>query len=51
MLPTTPAVQMVALAPEEGLGEGEVTPLPSEESDSGSHMRLHRRIQPSPRVT
>ena len=26
---------MVAPAPEEGSGEGEVTPLPSEESDSG----------------
>ena len=35
MLPTTPAVWMVAPAPEEGLGEGEFTPLPSEESDSG----------------
>ena len=35
MLPTTPAVQMVAPAPEEGWGEGEATPLPSEESDSG----------------
>ena len=35
MLPTTPAVLMVAPAPEEGSGEGEATPLPSEESDSG----------------
>ena len=35
MMPTTPAVQMVAPAPEEGSGEGEATPLPSEESDSG----------------
>ena len=33
-LPATPAVWMVALAPEEGSGEGEGTPLPSEESDS-----------------
>ena len=33
--PTTPAVQMVAPAPEEGSGEGEATPHPSEESDSG----------------
>ena len=33
MLPGIPAVRMVALAPEEGTGE-EVTPLPSEESDS-----------------
>ena len=35
MLPTTPAVQMVAPPPEEGSGEGEATPLPGEESDSG----------------
>ena len=35
MLPATPAVQMVAPAPEEGSGEGEATPLPSEESDNG----------------
>ena len=35
MLLTTPAVWMVAPAPEEGSGEGEATPLPSEESDSG----------------
>ena len=34
MLPITPAVQMVAPAPQEGSGEGEATPLPSEESDS-----------------
>ena len=34
MLPATPAVQMVAPAPEEGFGEGEATPLPSKESDS-----------------
>ena len=31
----TPAVQMVALAPEEGSGKGEAKPPPSEESDSG----------------
>ena len=31
----TPAVRMVALAPEEGSGEGEGTPLPSEESNNG----------------
>ena len=30
-LPATPAVQMVAPAPEKGSGEGEATPLPSEE--------------------
>ena len=34
-LPMTHTVWMVALAPEDGSGEGEVTPLPSEESDSG----------------
>ena len=34
-LPVTPAVWMVAPAPEEGSGEGEATPLLSEESDSG----------------
>ena len=34
MLPTTPAIQMVVPAPEEGSGEGETTLLPSEESDS-----------------
>ena len=32
-LPATPAVWMVALAHEEGSGEGEATPLPSEESE------------------
>ena len=35
MLPATPAVRMVVPAPEEGSGEGEATPLPSEESNSG----------------
>ena len=34
-LPTTPAVRMVTLAPEEEDGEEEVTPQPSEDSDSG----------------
>ena len=34
-LPATPAVQMVALSPEEGSGEGEATPPLSEESDNG----------------
>ena len=38
-LPTTPAVWMVAPAPEEGSGEGEVTPLPSKESDSGKSYK------------
>ena len=33
-LPATPVVQMVAPSPEEGSGEREATPLPSEESDS-----------------
>ena len=32
-LPTTPAVRMVAPAPEEEPGEGEAIPVPSEESD------------------
>ena len=35
MLPTIPAGWMVAPDPEEGSGEGEATPLLSEESDSG----------------
>ena len=35
MLPTTPAVRMVAPAPEQGSGEGEATPLLGKESDSG----------------
>ena len=34
-LPATPAIRMVAPAPEEGPGEGEAIPIPSEESDSG----------------
>ena len=34
-LPATPAVWMVAPSPEEGFGEGEATPPPSEESDGG----------------
>ena len=34
-LPATSVVQMVAPSPEEGSGEGEATPLPSEEIDSG----------------
>ena len=42
MLPITPAVQMVAPAPEEGSGEGEATPLPSEESNSG---KLYEAMQ------
>ena len=39
MLPATPAVQMVAPAPEEGSHEGEATLLPSEESDSGKSYK------------
>ena len=35
MLPMTPAVRMVAPAPEEGSGEEEVTPLLSKESENG----------------
>ena len=42
-LPATPVVQMVALAPEEGSGEGEATPPPSEESDSsGSYEAVQQ---------
>ena len=41
MLPTTPAVRMVAPAPEEGSGE-EATPLLSKESDSG---KSHKATQ------
>ena len=50
-LSATPAVWMVALAPEEGSGEGEATPPPSEESDGASLMKLCKKIQPSPKVT
>ena len=39
MLPTTPAVQMVAPAPEERSGEGKARPLLSEESDSGKSYK------------
>ena len=39
MLPATSAVQMVALALEEGSGEGEATPLPGKESDSGESYK------------
>ena len=38
-LPATPAVQMVAPAPEEGSGEGEATSPLSEESDSGESYK------------
>ena len=42
MLPVTPTVWMVAPAPEEGTGEGEATPLSSEESDSGElYQAMH----------
>ena len=41
-LPTTPAVQMVSPAPEEGSGNGETTSPPGEESDSGkSYEAVH----------
>ena len=40
MLPATPAVWMVAPAPEEGSGEGEATTLPSKESDSGESYEV-----------
>ena len=39
MLPATPMVRMVAPALEQGSGEGEATPLPSEESDSGESYK------------
>ena len=39
MLPATPAVWMVAPAPEEGSGEGEATPLSSKESDSSKFYK------------
>ena len=51
MLPATPAVWIVALAPEEGSGEGEATPLPSKESDSRKSYEATHEEQPSPRVT
>ena len=35
MLPAMPVVRMIAPAPEEESGEGEATPFPSKESDSG----------------
>ena len=38
-LPTTPAVLMVAPAPEEGSGEREAIPLPSKESDSSKSYK------------
>ena len=38
-LSATPAVWMVAPAPEEGSGEGEATPFPSEESDSSESYK------------
>ena len=39
VLPTIPAVWMVAPAQEEGSGEGEAIPLPGEESDSGESYK------------
>ena len=39
MLHATPAVQMVAPAPEKESGEGEATPLLSKESDSGKSYK------------
>ena len=41
-LPATPAVQMVAPASKEGSGEGEDTPLLSEESDSGESYKARQ---------
>ena len=39
MLPATPVIRMVAPAPKGGSGEGEATPLPSEESDIGESYK------------
>ena len=49
-LPATPAVWMVAPAPEEGSGEGEATPFQVRRVTAVSPMKLYRRTWPSPRV-
>ena len=51
LLPATPAVWMLAPAPEEESGEGEATPFQVKRATVVSHMRLHRMIQPSLKVT
>ena len=50
MLPTTPAVWMVAPAPEEGSGEGEATPLQVKRVTVVSVMKPHKMMQPSLRA-
>ena len=47
-LPATPAVWMVARAPEEGSGEGEATPPLSEESDSSES---YEAVQEDPAIS
>ena len=47
-LPANPAVQMVAPAPEEDAGEEEVTPQPSEDSDSGESYEAQGDLSVSP---
>ena len=42
---------MIAPAPEEESGEGEATPLPSKESDSGESYKATQMMQPSLKVT
>ena len=49
-LPVTPAVRMVAPAPEKEFSEGEATSLWVRRVTVASHMKLYRRTQPSPRV-
>ena len=51
MLPTTPAVRMVAPAPEEGPGEGEATPSPAKRATAVNLMRPHLKILPSLKET
>ena len=51
MLPTTPAVRMVAPAPEEGSGEGEATPSPVKRVTVANPMRPHLKILPSLKET
>ena len=51
-LPVYPTVWMVAPVPEEEVGTEEVTPLLTEDSDSGeSYMRLHQMTHLSPQET
>ena len=50
-LPTTPAVRMVAPAPEEGPGEGEATLSPVKTATAANLMRPHLKILPSLKET